>query len=130
LTSPPSNSSLHRTRTGALQYSESYTLLRSPVRAGELQTLGDRRVVKFREYDIVRIIRLDVPNRLYLGTETVKRAPRIGDVATICHQDKPEDPTASVVVEMVDQNGCTLWLADFSPGELELVTRAKHVSPN
>jgi hypothetical protein len=37
---PPSNSPLHRTRTGAMLHRERYTFLASPVRAGELETLG------------------------------------------------------------------------------------------
>ena len=77
-----------------------------------------------REYDIVRVVRLESPDRFYDGTESVMRPPRIGDVATICHENKPGDPSGSVVVEMVDQDGMTIWLADFARDELELVRRA------
>jgi hypothetical protein len=47
----------------------------------------------------------------------------VGDVATICHEYNPKDPTAAVAVEMVDRNGRTVWLADFERAELELVRR-------
>lgn len=76
-----------------------------------------------REYDVVRIVRLSKPDRLFDGTASVMRPPRIGDVATICHEYKPGDPSASVVVEMVDEDGMTVWLADFTRDELELVNR-------
>jgi hypothetical protein len=51
------------------------------------------------------------------------RPPQVGDVATICHELHPDDPIAPVVVEKVDENGMTLWLAEFSREELELVRR-------
>ncbi len=85
--------------------------------------LGVERMAILREYDVVRVVRLVKPDRTYNGTERVMRAPRIGDVATICHENKPDDPSASVVVEMVDNDGMTIWLADFGRDELELVRR-------
>jgi hypothetical protein len=45
----------------------------------------------------------------------------VGDVAIVCHEYQPDDPTARVAVEMVDQCGATIWLADFERSELELV---------
>jgi hypothetical protein len=80
-------------------------------------------IVILREYDVVRVVRLLTADRPYDGTEGVVRPPSIGDIATICHEYEPSDPSSSVVVEMVDQNGMTLWLADFSKEELELVER-------
>ena len=77
----------------------------------------------FREYDVVRVITLIQTDRPFDGTESVRRPPKIGDVATICHDYDPEDPTAVVAVEMVDDNGLTVWLADFERTELELVRR-------
>ena len=76
-----------------------------------------------REYDVVRVARLNSPTRKFDGTDSVKRAPRIGDEAMICHQYDPNDPRAAVAVEMVDNDGLTVWLADFFPDELEFVTR-------
>ena len=82
-----------------------------------------------REYDVVRVVRLHTPDRRFDGTEGVRRAPQVGDVATICHELDPSDPSAPVVVEMVDDNSLTIWLADtiwlanFDRSELELVHR-------
>lgn len=78
----------------------------------------------FREFDIVRVAKLNVPTRIYNGTTGVSRAPRVGDEATICHQYAPDDPSAAMAVEMVDRRGMTIWLADFLPDELEFVSRA------
>lgn len=76
-----------------------------------------------REYDVVRVVRLDSSTRDFTGTESVKRAPRIGDEGTICDQCDPDDPKAPVTVEMVDREGMTVWLADFVADELELLRR-------
>jgi len=81
-------------------------------------------VVLLREYDIVRVVDLLEDNRPFDGTDGVRRPPRIGDVATICHEYDPKDPKAVVAVEMVDRDGHTVWLADFERAELELVRRA------
>ena len=75
-----------------------------------------------RQYDVVRVVKLHSPTRTFDGTDSVKRAPKVGDEATICHQYDPNDPRAAVAVEMVDNDGMTIWLADFLPDELELVT--------
>ena len=75
------------------------------------------------EYDTVRISRLLSPSREYSGTEGVKRPPQIGDEAVICHEYEPDNPAATMAVEMVDREGNTIWLADFAPEELELVRR-------
>jgi hypothetical protein len=78
-----------------------------------------------REYDVVRVSHLLRPERAYGGTESVRRPPAIGDIGTICHELVPSDQTAPVMVEMVDQNGMTVWLADFVREELELVERPR-----
>lgn len=76
-----------------------------------------------REFDVVRVVRLAVPDRPFDGTEGVMRAPQVGDVGTICHEIDRDDPFGPVIVEMVDDLGRTVWLADFAKDELELVTR-------
>ena len=75
-----------------------------------------------QEYDIVRVIRLLSNDRPYDGTEGIQRAPRIGDVATIVH-DYAGDSTAALIVEMSNDEGYTVWLADFDRQELEFVSR-------
>ena len=52
---------------------------------------------------------------------SIARPPAVGDVAAVCHEYQPDDPTARVAVEMVDKDGCTIWLADFERAELDLV---------
>ena len=75
-----------------------------------------------KEFDRVRVVRLDQAHREFQGTDGVRRAPRIGDVGAICHEYEPENPLAPVAVESVDEMGKTVWLADFSREELELVS--------
>ncbi len=74
-----------------------------------------------KEYDNVRIVRLLTENRHYDGTDGVRRAPEVGDVAIIVHEYDPEDPRGLVAVEKVDPDGNTIWLADFDREELEYV---------
>jgi hypothetical protein len=75
-----------------------------------------------REYDVVRATRLLKPSRYFTGTKSVARPPAVGDVATVCHEYQPHNPDARVAVEMVDDNGNTIWLADFDRSELDLVS--------
>lgn len=72
---------------------------------------------------MVRVIALLESNRKFDGSDGVFRAPQVGDIATICHDYDPSDPNAPVAVEMVNDQGLTIWLADFDRSELELVTR-------
>ncbi len=74
-----------------------------------------------REYDRVRVVRLRKRDRPFDGSDAVKRSPQLGDLATVCHEYRPEDPAALVAVEMVTEDGLTVWLADFDRSELELV---------
>ncbi|QDU36970.1 hypothetical protein Mal4_12730 [Maioricimonas rarisocia] len=76
-------------------------------------------MVRLREHDTVRVAQLLTPQRPFDGTEGVSRSPRVGDVATICHEYDPDDSEAPVSVEMVDGQGNTVWLADFHRTELE-----------
>lgn len=77
-----------------------------------------------RKYDVVRIVRLAQRRRRFHGTFAVSRPPQLGDIASIVHTHDPNDPDADVVLEMLDENdGSTVWLADFWTSELELVTR-------
>jgi hypothetical protein len=84
-----------------------------------LQT-GRARVLK--EFDTVRVVRLDQTHREFQGSDGFCRAPRIGDVGAICHEYEPGNPHAPVAVESVDLTGKTVWVADFSREELELVS--------
>lgn len=80
------------------------------------------KAVVLREYDRVRVTQLLTPDRQFDGTEGVRRPPRSGDLASIVHEYLPNDPQAIVAVEKVNARGYTVWLADFSRDELELVS--------
>ncbi len=66
-------------------------------------------------YDIVRIVRLEKSNRPYDGTAGVSRPPQIGDLGTVVFEDGGD----LFQVEYVDDNGMTIWLADFDKSEIE-----------
>jgi hypothetical protein len=79
---------------------------------------------EFKEYDVVRVARLLKPERPYEGTQSVARPPRVGDVGSIVHDYGAEGATELFAVEMVDPDGLTVWLADFGPDEIELVSQS------
>ncbi len=68
------------------------------------------------ELSIVRIVKLDTSDRHFDGSIGVKRAPRVGDIGTVVHM------TGDLhIVESVNREGLTEWLADFTSDELEEV---------
>jgi hypothetical protein len=71
----------------------------------------------YAEYVVVRVARLRVVERPFDGSSDVMRAPRIGDVGTIVNVLAPN----AFVVECVDRDGMTVWLADFYADELDPV---------
>jgi len=71
-----------------------------------------------KEHDCVKIVRLLQANRPFDGTEGVKRPPRVGDIGTIVHLAQ-----SFCIVESVDSEGYTIWLADFLVEELEICER-------
>jgi hypothetical protein len=77
---------------------------------------------KIQEYDVVRVTLLKDYDRSFDGSNGVKRPPQVGDLATVCDEYDPNDPSAIVAVEMVNEDGLTVWLADFDRDELELVS--------
>ena len=80
--------------------------------------------VHFKELQHVVVAQLCKPNRQFHGTDGTAREPRVGDVGTICHAYDPTDAAAPVIVECIDPNGMTVWLADFQPNELQLANCA------
>lgn len=72
------------------------------------------------ELDVVRVAALVEANRQFSGSEGVCRPPRIGDIATVVHV---LEPGRAFVVEAVDSEGYTLWLADFRAEELQLESK-------
>jgi hypothetical protein len=71
---------------------------------------------RFNELDGVRVVRLLRLDRSYSGTGDVARPPRIGDSGTIVLAYP--DPSAPYCVESVDDEGRTIWLADFDADEV------------
>jgi hypothetical protein len=72
-------------------------------------------MLTFRELDVVRVVRLVRPARK-VGTTVVLRQPRVRDVGTIVRVLGP----SSFIVECANDEGRTVWLADFEAEELEL----------
>ena len=71
-------------------------------------------MAKFREYDVVRVVRLPPPTTDI--SDHGFREVRIGDLGTIVMAySKPEGYT----VECVSADGSTEWLIDFRPDDLE-----------
>jgi hypothetical protein len=81
------------------------------------------RMELLKELDIVRVMALRVADRAFDGSAKVSRAPAVGDIGTIVHEYLPSELAAPVIVEMVDDGGLTVWLADFERTELEFVQR-------
>jgi hypothetical protein len=70
------------------------------------------------EYSIVKVVKLLKPSRDFSGSKNVSRPPQIGDIGTIVHV---HDPSKACIVEMSDEKGMTIWLADFVAEELEVL---------
>ncbi len=73
------------------------------------------------ELDVVEVVALLEADREFSGTEGVSRVPRIGDIATIVHV---LEMGSLFIAEAVNEQGLTLWVADFQAKELQL--RAKY----
>lgn len=69
------------------------------------------------ELDVVRIARLLESERQFSGTAGAQRAPQVGDVGTVVHVLEAD---RAFIVEAVDPEGFTLWVADFLAEELQL----------
>ena len=72
-----------------------------------------------KEYDIVKISSLREPNRACDGTESVMREPRVGDKGIVVHVLGKDSEEMKYIVECVNPEGFTVWVADFWEGELE-----------
>lgn len=74
-----------------------------------------------KEFDVVEIVQLIQPDRPYDGTAPFMRPPHVGDTGCIVHIYTDEDKVTGYIVEDVDVNGNTIWLADFLPDEIKPV---------
>ena len=80
--------------------------------------------MKYNQYSLVRLKKIYKQfdeSELAIG----KRAPRIGDIATIV--EVYEKPVLGYELECSDENGMTEWLVSFSPhdAEFELTNKDK-----
>ncbi len=71
----------------------------------------------FSLYDTVRVVRLNSLERSFDGTEGVSRPPKVGDIGTIVFKGDED----FFIVESSNEEGFTVWLADFHRSEIELV---------
>jgi hypothetical protein len=62
------------------------------------------------------VVKLQKPDRIFDGTLGVSRTPLCGDIGAICLIHTP----GKVLVEVVNDDGIPVWLADFEAEELEL----------
>jgi len=76
-----------------------------------------------KRYDVVKVKSL-VTAIGRNGWNINARAPRVGDIGTVVEILKAEGQDAQFVVESVAADGTTIWLADFTAEELEVVERA------
>ena len=72
---------------------------------------------EFQLFSRVRVSRLLTPQRAVSGSGAKTRQPEVGDTGTVVEYfGNCEGPT--YLVENVDTEGSTVWLAEFSPQEL------------
>lgn len=76
------------------------------------------------ELDVVRVVLLRTAERLYAGTEGVRRAPRLGDQGIVVMTCLIGNANEAVTVKCVSPDGALIWLADFAVDELELTATA------
>lgn len=84
-------------------------------------------LVRLELHDVVRVVRLDVSDRPYDGTNECARPPAVGDIGRIVHDPTPGATALPLLVECAAAPGQTAWLAYFDPHELELVARGIEV---
>jgi hypothetical protein len=70
--------------------------------------------------DVVKIIKLLESERHFDGSPSVMRPPEKGDIGTIVEVFQTSQKVA-YCVECVDNEGCTIWLADFLPEEIQSI---------
>jgi hypothetical protein len=75
--------------------------------------------MSFQEYDVVKVSKLLTETRHIDGTEGVIRQPQAGDSGKIVNILNESGDNSEYIVESVDQEGMTVWLADFKHSELE-----------
>jgi hypothetical protein len=75
----------------------------------------------FQLFSRVRVSRLLAPQRAVSGSGAKTRQPKVGDIGTVVEYFGNIDG-ATYLVESVDANGETVWMAEFSAQELVAAT--------
>ena len=70
------------------------------------------------EGDQVRVVKLLIEGRVYVGAGASRRPPRVGDTATILVVRRPGHPDGAYLVQKVGLGGQPMWLAGFHPEEI------------
>jgi len=78
---------------------------------------------EMKRYDVVRVKSL-AAEIVRNGWSINVRAPHVGDIGTVVEILDAEGQAAQFVVESVAPDGTTIWLADFTAEELEVVEHA------
>lgn len=76
-----------------------------------------------RDYQFVRLVRLRDLHRSFEGDEGVRRPPKVGDIATTCPERDSGRSDETIPVQMVTQDGATIWRAEFARDEFEFLSR-------
>lgn len=77
-------------------------------------------MIALAEHDVVRVLSLD---RMQCGgLDQYRRAPEIGDIAAVVMLLRAPRHPDGYLLECVDRDGQTLWLATFPRDALEAVT--------
>jgi hypothetical protein len=92
----------------------------APNRHASRQTEEGGVRTEFRLYTRVRVSRLLTPQRAVSGSGANTRQPEVGDTGTVVEYFGNIDG-ATYLVESMDAEGTTVWLAEFSAEELVAV---------
>lgn len=76
---------------------------------------------ELRQYEMVRVVRLNRPADAYNWGPGYQRSPQVGDVGCIVEIYQTPGVPETYVVESVAPDGRTVWLADFTADEIEPV---------
>jgi hypothetical protein len=76
-------------------------------------------VKQLKPYSIVRVIKLIRGIEEYNGWKVNRRNPKVGETGTIVEILHAKNLADCYVVENVNSDGATIWLADFFEEELE-----------
>jgi hypothetical protein len=76
-----------------------------------------RSAMSFQVHDTVRIVRLLVADREVTGSSPMPPQPRVGETGVVV----ADVGDGLLLVEHVTDDGHSVWMAEFSPTELEKV---------